>query len=458
MGQESQTVLHSWCRQTEWNAPTIVGGEGARLFTEDGRTILDMSSLSECSNLGHQHPHVVAAIRAQAEKLCFVTNAWGAEPRARLAELLLEKSRFDGGRVFFTLGGADANEHAVKFARQASSKPQGWIVTRDRSYHGASYAAMALSGDARTAVQVHPAAYHVVHAPPPYPYRCPFDAENAEACGLAAANHISGLIDGMGADQVAAVMMEPNAGTNGIVAPDNYWPALRIATRQRGVYLIADEVMSAFGRCGEWFAWQRHGEAGRPDLMTLAKGLTGAHLPLGAVVLSPAIAREIEPQMLYTGLTYCGHPLSCAAGVAAVESYEREDLIARSRRLGAAVFEHLVEVQSRREVMGDVRGGHGLYAVIELVRNRTTREPLAPWDQMHSALKELLKKGLDAGVSFAARGNLILIAPPLVIEENELLDALVLLDRLIGEMEASLTHRMAKSSLWAASASVRIEK
>jgi taurine--2-oxoglutarate transaminase len=215
--------------------------------------------------------------------------------------------------------------------------------------------------------------------------------------------------------------------------------------------------MSAFGRCGEWFAWQRYGEDGRPDLMTLAKGLTGAHLPLGAVLVSAPIARALEPQMLYTGLTYCGHPLSCAAGVAAIESYEHEDLIARSRRLGAALLEHLVEMHSRREIIGEVRGGHGLYAVIELVRDRRTREPLAPWDQVHPALKELLKKGLDAGVSFAARGNLILVAPPLVIEERELLDALTLLDRLIGEMEASLTQRFEKSSMRPASASVQTE-
>jgi taurine--2-oxoglutarate transaminase len=161
--------------------------------------------------------------------------------------------------------------------------------------------------------------------------------------------------------------------------------------------------------------------------------------------------------MLYTGLTYCGHPLCCAAGVAAIESYEREDLIARSQHLGAALLEHLIEMQSRHETMGDVRGGHGLYAVIELVRDRRTREPLAHWDQLHPGLKELLRKGLDAGVSFAARGNLILIAPPLVIEEKELLDALTLLDRLIGEMEAGLTQRFAQLPIRPASASVQAE-
>jgi len=159
---ERQNVLHSWCVQGDWDAPTIVGGAGARLFTADGRSILDMSSLAECSNLGHQHPALVRALQEQASQLCFVTNAWGAEPRARLAELLLEKSGFEGGRVFFTLGGSDANEHAVKFARLASGRSTGWVITRERSYHGASYAAMALSGDARTAAQIDPSALHVL--------------------------------------------------------------------------------------------------------------------------------------------------------------------------------------------------------------------------------------------------------------------------------------------------------
>jgi taurine--2-oxoglutarate transaminase len=439
---ERQTVLHSWCVQSEWNAPTIVGGQGARLYTADGRTILDMSSLAECSSLGHQHPRIVAAIRAQAERLCFVTNSWGAAPRAQLAALLLEQAGFAGGRVFFTLGGADANEHAVKFARQAAGRPRGWVITRQRSYHGASFGAMALSGDARTAGQVDPAALRVVHVPPPYAYRCPFGTSSADECAAAAVARIAAVIDERGAGEVAAVMMEPNAGTNGIVAPDSFWPALRAATRAAGVYLIADEVMSAFGRCGEWFAWQRHGADARPDLMTLAKGLTGAHLPLGAVVLSAEVARALEPQMLLTGLTYCGHPLACAAGVAALESYRDEGLIARSRTLGAELLAELERMQRRHTVIGDVRGGHGLFAVLELVRDRASREPLAPWPQMHPLLKSLLGRALDLGVSFAARGNLLLLAPPLVIGAAELADALALLDRLLGELSASLAAEL----------------
>src|SRR5512134_3218828 len=172
MTDERRSVLHSWCVQAEWDAPTVVGGEGAFFRDEHGRRYLDMSSLAECTNLGHQHPAVVRAIREQAERLCFVTAAWGAEPRARLAERLLEKSGFEGGRVFFTLGGADANEHAVKFARDAGAKPRGWTITRDRSYHGATFGAMALSGDTRTRTYIDPQDLRVVHVPPPYAYRC----------------------------------------------------------------------------------------------------------------------------------------------------------------------------------------------------------------------------------------------------------------------------------------------
>lgn len=429
---ERKTVLHSWTVQAKWDAPTVIGGHGAYFETSDGRSLLDFSSQSECSNLGHQHPHVVAAIKAQADRLCYIANAWGAEPRARLSELLLEKSGFEGGRVFFTLGGADANEHAVKFSRQALGRPRGRIVTRDRSYHGASYAAMALSGDARTNAQVDAERFGVVHAPPPYAYRCPFGTSDADACAARTVERIGELLDSAGANGAAAVLMEPNAGTNGIVAPESFWPALRAETRRRGVHLIADEVMSGFGRCGEWFAWQRHGEAGRPDLMTLAKGLTGAHLPLGAVVLSAEVAVKLEHEKLETGLTYCGHPLSCAAGVAAVEAYEREGLIERSRRLGAEMFAQLNTMKTRHRVIGDVRGGHGLFAVVELVADRTTRAPLAPWPESPAPLTALVRAGLDAGVSFATRGNLILLAPPLVIEERDLSDALALLDRLLA--------------------------
>ncbi|HEY0502538.1 MAG TPA: aminotransferase class III-fold pyridoxal phosphate-dependent enzyme [Lysobacter sp.] len=428
---ERESVLHSWSVQADWDAPTVVGGKGARLHLADGREILDLSSLAECSNLGHQHPRLVAAIRAQAEQLCFVTNAWGAAPRADLAQALLQRSGFDGGRVFFTLGGADANEHAVKIVRQASRKPRGAIIARDRSYHGSTHLAMALSGDSRTRTQINPGALDIHHVAPPYAYRCPFGSRNADECGTLAAVAVAERIDQLGADHVAAVIMEPNAGSNGIVAPDTYWPALRRHTAERGVWLIADEVMSAFGRCGQWFAWQRHGEAARPDVMTLAKGLTGASLPLGAVVLGHEVAARLEHEMLYTGLTYCGHPLSCAAGLAALSAYTDDHLIERSRLLGASLLAELQALQASHPVIGDVRGGHGLFAVIELVADRASKAPHLPWPQTPPPLQALVAAAMDEGVSFATRGNLILLAPPLVIDEDDLADAIALLDRLL---------------------------
>ncbi|HEV8695628.1 MAG TPA: aminotransferase class III-fold pyridoxal phosphate-dependent enzyme, partial [Lysobacter sp.] len=182
--------------------------------------------------------------------------------------------------------------------------------------------------------------------------------------------------------------------------------------------------------------WQRHGEAGRPDLMTLAKGLTGAAMPLGAVVLSREVAARIEHEMLYTGLTYCGHPLACAAGLAALDAYAEENLIERSRTLGASLFAQLQQLQSRHPVVGDVRGGHGLFAVVELVADRTTKTPFAPWPQTPPALKALVDDAMAQGVSFATRGNLILLAPPLVIAEIELADAVALLDRLLSRFFA----------------------
>jgi taurine--2-oxoglutarate transaminase len=436
---ENESVLHSWCVQSEWHAPTVVGGEGARFWDSAGRSYLDMSSLSECMNLGHQHPRLIGAIREQATRLCFVNAAWGAEPRARLAERLLEISGFEGGRVFFTLGGADANEHAVKFARQAGGRPRGRIIARDRSYHGASYAAMAWSGDSRMRPDDAPfrEAFGAVHVPPPYAYRCPDGSASPGECAERSVARVSAIIDGgeRAGDPVAAVIMEPSAGTNGIIAPDAYWPQLRDATRRRGVYLIADEVMSGFGRCGHWFAWQKYGESGRPDLMTLAKGLTGAHIPLGAVVLAGHLAARLEHQMLQTGLTYCGHPLACAAGLAAIEAYADERLIERSRRLGRDLAGRLSALQERHAVIGDVRTTDGLFAVVELVKDRATREPLSPWPDVHPALGAFVARGRERGVSFAVRGNLIILAPPLVIEDRELRHALDVMDDLLGEIE-----------------------
>jgi taurine--2-oxoglutarate transaminase len=428
--------MHTWTIQADWNAPTIVGGKGALFWDDQGSAYIDMSSMAECSNLGHQHPRVVEAVRKQAEELCFVTSAWGARPRAELAARLLELAGFEGGRVFFTLGGADANENAVKFARWATQKPVGKIITRYRSYHGATQAAMEFSGDDRGWTYA-PGTPNVVHALPPYCYRCPFGLQY-NSCGIRCADHVADLIEWEGPNTVAAVLLEPHAGTNGVVAPPEYWPRLREICYRYNVLLIADEVMSGFGRVGQWFAWQHYREAGQPDMMTLAKGLTGGHVPLGAVVVSRKVAERFERQMLYTGLTYSGHPLACAAGVAALEAYRDEDLIARSRDLGDRMHAVLRFLEETHPSIGNIRG-QGLYAVVEMVKDRQTKEPLSPWPQTAPSLRRLVDEGRRHGVSFAVRGNLIILAPPLTIEQRHLIRAIEVLDKLLPMCDAEVT-------------------
>ena len=430
--------MHTWTIQADWNAPTIVGGKGALFWDENDNAYIDMSSLSECVNLGHQHPAVVEAIRQQASEMCYVSSAWGSKPRAALASRLLELAGFDGGRVFFTVGGADANENAIKFARWATNKPVGKIITRYRSYHGATHTAMALSGDDRGWTYA-PGTPNIVHAVPPYCYRCPLGL-HYDSCGIRCADHVADLFEWEGPNTVSAVVMEPNAGTNGIVAPPEYWPRLREICYRYNALLIADEVMSGFGRVGHWFAWQEYGDAGKPDMIALAKGLTGAHIPLGAVVVSKKVAERFENQMLYSGLTYSGHPLSCAAGVAALDAYRDEDLIARSRDLGQRMHSVLRFLEETHPSIGNIRG-QGLFAVIEMVKNRETKEPLSRWPVTAPALRRLVDEGRKRGVSFAVRGNLIILAPPLSIEQRHMIHAIEVLDKLLPICDAEVTEK-----------------
>jgi taurine--2-oxoglutarate transaminase len=408
--QEKQYVLHTWTVQNAWNAPIVTGGQGAWFWDTTGKRYLDLSSQAECCNLGHQHPAVVQAIQEQAARLCYITNGWGAQPRAELAQQVvlaangaLVEQRF--GKLFFTCDGAEAIESAIKMARWVTGRHK--IISRYRGYHGATHAAMSEGGDAR-GWNTPDGLSGVVHVLPPYCYRCPFGLVR-ETCGVRCAQHVEDVIEFEGPHTVAAILAEPAAGTNGIVPPAEYWQRLRQIADRHGILLIADEVMSGFGRTGAWFAWQRLGAP--PDLFTLAKGITGAHIPLGAVCVSSQVAAYFDQHMLETGLTYSGHPLACAAGVAAVRAYQDEHLIERSARLGEWMFQRLNALRAAHECIGDVRGA-GLFAVIEM-KEYSFPAPLV-W------LKRLQTAALDRGVSLAVRSNMIVLSPPLVISENDL--------------------------------------
>jgi taurine---2-oxoglutarate transaminase len=344
----------------------------------------------------------------------------GYRSQGLLGSMIAELAPGSLNKTFFTLGGAEANENAVKFARLYSGRHK--IITRYRSYHGATYGAITLSGDYRRP-PVEPGIPGVVHVFDPYCYRCVF-GQSPESCHRECISHIEEVIRFEGPDTVAALLMEGVTGSNGIIVPpDDYWPRLREITQKYGILLVSDEVMSGFGRTGEWFAvdnWDVE-----PDIMTIAKGLTSGYMPMGGVVVSDAIARHFDERMLYMGLTYFGHPLSAAAAVATLQVYKEEKLVENSKRLGQVLAARLKELKDRHESIGDVRS-IGLFSVIELVSERSSRQP------MQATVMEAIKGRLFAdGLTTFINKNMLFVCPPLCINEMELLDGLGIIERAI---------------------------
>lgn len=426
---ERRDVLHSWCVQAQWHAPTIVGGHGAHLVDADGRDYLDMSSLAECSNLGHQHPALVRAIREQAEKLCFVTSAWGARPRAELARALLDRSGFEGGRVFFTLGGADANENAIKLARGFTGRPK--ILARYRSYHGATAGAMAATGDPRRVAWEPLLMPGAVHFLDPYRYRSTFhrtnrDIPDDEFC-RDYLNHLEEIIQYEGPQTIAAILLETVTGTNGvIIPPDGYLQGVRDLCDRYGILLIADEVMSGFGRTGRWFAVDHWNVI--PDIMTMAKGLTSAYAPLGAVAMRPEIAAHFDDTVFRSGLTYTSHPVSLAAAIANIRVMQEDRLVEHAAAMGPVLRRMLSDLGEAHPSVGEVRS-IGLFGIVELVRNRETREPMAPWDSSSAEMKAFRQYCLDHGLYLDVHWHTALIIPPLIISEEQLAEGFGVLDK-----------------------------
>jgi taurine--2-oxoglutarate transaminase len=414
-------VFYSWSIQNTVDPIPVVGGRGVFYWDADGKRYLDFSSQLMSLNIGYQHPRVIAAIQEQAARLTAAHPGAAHEPKAVLGQRIAEVAPGDLNKVFFTLGGAEANENAIKFARQYTGRQK--ILARYVSYHGATYGAITLSGDYRRP-PVEPGIPGVVHVFDPYCYRCVF-GYTPDICHRECITHIEQVIQYEGPETVAALIMEGVTGSNGIlVPPDDYWPRLREITRKYGILLIADEVMTGFGRTGEWFAVDHWDVV--PDIMTIAKGLTSGYLPLGAVVVSDPIARHFEDRMLYMGLTYYGHPMSCAAGIATIQVYKDEDLIGNSRRLGAVLAERLRDMKRRHDCIGDVRA-IGLFSTIELVRDRTTREPMDA-----AAMTAIRQRLLADGLTTYVPKNMVFACPPLVITQEELLAGLEIIERAIA--------------------------
>lgn len=418
-----QHVFFSWSVQNTVTPIPVVKGQGIYFWDAGGKKYIDFSSQLMNLNTGYQHPKVIAAIQEQAARLCAAHPNMATEPKATLAKMVAEVAPGDLNKIFFTLGGAEANENAIKFARQYTGRQK--ILARYISYHGATYGAITLSGDFRRP-PVEPGIPGVVHVFDPHCYRCVF-GYTPDICHRECITHIEKVIQYEGPETIAALFMEGVTGSNGIlVPPDDYWPRLREITRKYGILLISDEVMSGFGRTGEWFAVDNWGVV--PDIITIAKGLTSGYVPLGGVVVSDAIARHFDDKMLYMGLTYYGHPLACAAGIATINVYKDENLIENSKQLGVLLRHELEELKNKYALVGDVRS-IGLFSVLELVRDRVTKEPMGT-----EAMNLIRKSLLDAGLSTYINKNLVFVCPPLVITKEELLTGLRIIEEALAKL------------------------
>lgn len=414
-------TFFSWAVQSQVNPIPVVRAEGVYFWDADGKRYLDFSSQLMNTNIGHQHPKVVKAIQDQAAELCFVHPGNATIPRALLGKKLAEVTPGKLKKTFFTLGGAEANENAIKIARFYTGRDK--ILARYRSYHGATYGSIALTGDyRRTAVE--PAMPGVVHFLDPFCYRCPF-GQKPESCRRECLQHLEEVIHYEGPDKIAAIIMEGVTGSNGIIIPpDDYWPRVREICDRYGILLISDEVMSGWGRTGKWFAVDNWGV--EPDMITTAKGITSGYIPLGAVIVSEKIGDFFEDKYLYAGLTYNGHALACAAALATIAVYEEDGLIENAARLGNYLGEALEDIRERHPSVGDVRS-IGLFATIELVRDRMTKEPFSP-AVMGEVSKALIENGLFTFIMAKDLGTMVFVVPPLCISQEQLDEGLRLVE------------------------------
>lgn len=416
---DRQYVFHSWSAQGKIDPIPVAKGEGVRFWDYDGKEYLDFSSQLVNLNLGHQHPGLVKAIQEQAGRLATIQPAMANDVRGELAKRIVERS-FDGARsVFFTNGGAEANEYAVRMARQHTGRQK--VLARFRSYHGSTATAITLTGESRRWANGTPDA-GVVHFFGPYQYRSEFYAETPEQEAERALTHLEHTIQLEGPATIAAIILETVTGTNGIfVPPPGYLAGVRALCDKYGIVLICDEVMAGFGRTGEWFAYQAFDV--KPDLVSFAKGVNSGYVPLGGVVISEEIHNSFAEKPFPGGLTYSGHPLGCAAGVATFDIFEEEGIIERVRDLGARVVEpRLRELAEKHPSIGEVRGT-GLFWALELVTDRGTRAPLE--GDGYNAVIAACK---NAGLWPFAAGNRLQIAPPLVISEEDLVRGLDIID------------------------------
>jgi taurine---2-oxoglutarate transaminase len=410
-------TLYDWSAQAGLKPMAVASAKGVRFTTVDGRRFIDFNSQLMSVHAGHGDRRIIEAIKAQADRLPYISPFLATEVRARLGQKLAELLPGDIDKVFFTLGGTDANENAIKMARAVTGRPK--IMARYRSYHGSTGTAVQATGDPRRWPNEHSAG--IVHVLDPY-HGIERGWDDAEP----ALRQLEETIRLEGPETIAGFLLEPISGTNGVlIPPQGYLQGVRELCDRHGIVMICDEVMSGFGRTGRWFAVDHWGVV--PDLITLAKGLTSSYVPLGAVGMRPHIAKYFDDHVFFGGLTYNSHPLGCAAALGAIQAYEEDDMVGNAKRMGAVLARHHQRLMERHPSVGAVRS-IGLFGAIELVRSRKTMEPLAPFNGTSPEMKAIVQALLDAGLFTFVRWNTIMTNPPLCINEAELDEGFEILD------------------------------
>lgn len=414
--------LFSWSVQATTNPIPISRAQGIYFWDADDKRYIDFSSQLMNMNIGHQHPKVIKAIHDQAAQLCYAHPGMATEVRGLLGKKIAEVAPGNLKKTFFCLGGAEANENAIKIARFFTGKNK--IMARYRSYHGATHGAIALTGDYRR-LPVEPALPGVVHFLDPFCYRCPF-GWTIETCHRECISHVEEVINYEGPDRIAAIFMEGVTGSNGlIVPPDDYWPRIREICNKYGILLVSDEVMSGWGRTGKWFAVDNWDVV--PDMITTAKGITSGYVPLGAVIVSEPIAEYFDDKMLYCGLTYSGHPLACAAGIATIDVYSEDSLLQNAIKVGKYLGVKLEAIKTNHPSVGDVRY-IGLFTAIEIVKNKKTK---LPFDPLTDTSMFLRAHGLFTFIFH----NVIFVVPPLCINKSQIDDGLEIVEMALDQID-----------------------
>lgn len=421
-------VFHSWSAQGALNPFLIEGGLGSTVWDFEGNRYLDFSSQLVNTNMGHQHPAIIDAIKAQADQLATVAPAHGNLARGEAAKRILAKAGGHFGKVFFTNGGADANENAIRMARITTGRDK--VLSTYRSYHGNTGAAIVATGDWRRVPNEFSRGH--AHFFGPFAYRSEFWSDSPEQESERALHHLERVIQSEGSNSIAAILMETVPGTAGVlVPPPGYLQGVRALCDKYGILLILDEVMCGFGRTGEWFAWQ--GFDVMPDLTTFAKGVNSGYVPAGGVLISESIANAFETQVFPGGLTYSGHPLAMASIVGSIDAMEAEGAVENARMIGADhLGPGLDALADKHPLIGDVRG-LGVFWALDLVDDRETRQPVSG-----GVILQVKKALMDRGLLPFAADNRIHVVPPCIVTPDEVARALAIYDEAFTEVEAAL--------------------